>query len=497
MAVQNARAEVLDDHVGAQRKPLEQIAAGGILQIDADAALVAVQSPEIETADLERDLARITDAVAAPRLLDLDDVCAHVAEQGRAPRARGLVTEVEDFDAGQWLAAVVHGPTYRDFPSSASVRADGLASSPSIQRAMQKESKATRKKAAPTNKTAARKRAPDPVKDAPVKRKTEAATSSRRVIFIDVENTSSEAALIGALDQLDIDRTAIPTELVAVGNWRVIGQHVARMLAQRGARLMHTAPATGVKDWSDLSIAVAAGIWLGRAQPGDQIEIVSADRAFDAIADSAVNLGVKFRRLTYGPLSGLAESITAAEPAAGVQRRGRRGGRHRRRGVAPPPPWAPPPPSPALPVKPTATSASASTNGAEKDIQGATPEQIIATIARLTARAPERGVNLDLLINALKAEGFGRPAGSPRLVTRLRKMKDVEVSPTGMVRLVSLPPGPLPIELSAERAPEPTAAAPAAKAASGKRPRRRGGRGRRRPKSAAGTAGEPSNEASP
>jgi hypothetical protein len=42
MAVQNARTEVLDDHVGAQRKPLEQIAAGGILQIDADAALVAV-----------------------------------------------------------------------------------------------------------------------------------------------------------------------------------------------------------------------------------------------------------------------------------------------------------------------------------------------------------------------------------------------------------------------------------------------------------------------
>jgi len=362
---------------------------------------------------------------------------------------------------------------------------------------MQKESKASRKKAAPTNKTAARKRAPDPVKDAPVKRKTAEPTSSRRVIFIDVENTSSEAALIGALDQLDIDRTAIPTELVAVGNWRVIGQHVARMLAQRGARLMHTAPATGVKDWSDLSIAVAAGIWLGRAQPGDQIEIVSADRAFDAIADAAVNLGVKFRRLTYGPLSGLAEAITAAEPAAGGQHRGRRGGRHRRRGVAPPPPWAPPPPSHALPVKHTATSASASTNGAEKDIQGATPEQIIATIARLTARAPERGVNLDLLINALKAEGFGRPAGSPRLVTRLRKMKDVEVSPTGMVRLVSLPPGPLPTELSASSAPEPTAAAPAVKAASGKRPRRRGGRGRRRPKSAAGTAGEPSSEAAP
>src|SRR5215813_13604603 len=118
----------------------------------------------------------------------------------------------------------------------------------------------------------------------------------RRAIFIDVENTSSEAALLGALDPLGIDHTTMPTELVAVGNWRVIGQHVARMLAQRGARLLHTAPATGVKDWSDLSIAVAAGIWLGRARAGDQVEIVSADRAFDAVADAAAHLGVKFRR---------------------------------------------------------------------------------------------------------------------------------------------------------------------------------------------------------
>src|SRR5262249_19700933 len=110
------------------------------------------------------------------------------------------------------------------------------------------------------------------------------ASGPRRTIFIDVENTSNEAALIGALDQLEIAQTTLPTEVVAVGNWRVIGQHVARMLAQRGARLLHTAPATGVKDWSDLSIAVAAGIWLGRARAGDQVEIVSADRAFDAVA---------------------------------------------------------------------------------------------------------------------------------------------------------------------------------------------------------------------
>jgi hypothetical protein len=370
---------------------------------------------------------------------------------------------------------------------------------------MQKNSKTPRKKAASPKPLARRAAAPRAKSIGAAKAATSPAKGPKRAIFIDVENTSSEAALLGALDQLGIDRTTAPTELVAVGNWRVIGQHVARLLAQRGARLLHTAPATGVKDWSDLSIAVAAGIWLGRAEPGDQIEIVSADRAFDAVADAAANLGVKFRRLTYGPLSGLAEAIAPVEVDDGQRRRGRRGGRRRRRGPLPPAPWG----QAAVPrTAPTATEpvavaagSAAATNGVEKDIQGATPEQIIATIARITARAPERGVNLDLLINALKAEGFGRPPGSPRLVTRLRKMKDVEVSPTGMVRLVSLPPGPLPAAVSAAQAaqvPEPPdapAAATSPKPAA-KRPRRRGGRGRRRSKSEA-PAGEPASSDSP
>jgi hypothetical protein len=353
---------------------------------------------------------------------------------------------------------------------------------------MPKTSKAPRKKAAPTRSTrAAPKRSGATVKDLGPKSRTQRATAGpRRIIFIDVENTSSEVALLGALDQLKIDPAAAETELVAVGNWRVIGQHVARTLAQRGARLLHTAPATGVKDWSDLWIAVAAGIWLGRAGPGDQIEIISADRAFDAVADAAIHLGVSFRRLTYGPVSGLAEAITPAEVAAGGRRR-RRGGRSHRRGAEQPPPWVAPTPPAARPaasieVPPTPAARPAS-NGVEVDIHGATPEQIIATIARLTTRHPERGVNLDLLINALKAEGFGRPAGSPRLVTRLRKMKDIEVMPTGMVRLVNLPPGPLPAEVLAQQAaaaaPPAPAGDPAVASSNVKRPRRRGGRSRR------------------
>jgi hypothetical protein len=79
-------------------------------------------------------------------------------------------------------------------------------------------------------------------------------------------------------------------------------------------------------------------------------------------------------------------------------------------------------------------------------------------------------------------------------------MKDVEVSPTGMVRLVSLPPGPLPMDVraSAATAPEIEEALPQPLATKpdGKRPRRRGGRGRQRVKPVA-TASVPSASQSP
>ncbi len=342
--------------------------------------------------------------------------------------------------------------------------------------------------AKPAKKTATRKRAttPKPVKAATSRKKTDAVSepqAHRRAIFIDVENTSSEAALVTALDQLGIDRQAQDTELVAVGNWRVIGQHVARMLAQRGARLVHTAPATGVKDWSDLSIAVAAGIWLGRAQAGDSIAIVSADRAFDAVADAAANLGVAFHRLVYGGAPSAAERVAPVEGAS-RRRRSHRGGRRRRgseRAFVPTPPWQPTAvepttahaETPTAPALPSGSEELSETVEGQKDIHAASPDQIVSTIARLTARAPQRGVNLDLLINALKDEGFGRPPGSPRLVTRLRKMRDIEVSPTGMVRLVgatALAPHPAP---ASEESPSP------------RHPRRRGGRRRRTPSAAA------------
>jgi hypothetical protein len=72
---------------------------------------------------------------------------------------------------------------------------------------------------------------------------------------------------------------------------------------------------------------------------------------------------------------------------------------------------------------------------AEEEPQAASQQQLQQVIARLAATDPAHTVTLDALTVALKAAGFQRPPGSPRLVTRLRRMKDIEVLPNGRVRM--------------------------------------------------------------
>ncbi len=295
----------------------------------------------------------------------------------------------------------------------------------------------------------------------------------RRAIFVDVENTSGEADLLKVFEHLAIDRKAQPTELFALGNWKSVGTRVARMLAGLGAQLVHSAPAVGVRDWSDLWIAVAAGKWLATAAPGDIMDIVSDDRAFDAVGDAAAATGVVFRRTSYRTVPGTAHPHIAAEPRP----RRRRGGRGRRSAPAlrPPTPEEQPTVSP-VPAQVRAPAEAAPPGVSEEEAHAAPHAQISATLARLSG-GTTRWINLDAVATALKAEGFVRPPNSPRLVTRLRRMKDVEVTPNGMVRLASARP------LAAAEAP---AAASAASPA--RRARRRGGRGRHRGTPAAATA---------
>ena len=232
-----------------------------------------------------------------------------------------------------------------------------------------------------------------------------------------------------------------------------------------------------MKDWSDLWIAVAAGCWLGAAQPGDVLEIVSNDRAFDAVGDAAAARGVVYHRLLHKRGSQAAASSAADEEEPPKRRALARRpptarSRHRR---------------PRIPARAhhaaAAVERARTRSGAHRAAQagaprarirhcttieahGATRDQIVSVIGRLSGSDPTRWINLDVLEKALKSEGFARPPGSPRLVTRLRMFKDVEVDSHGRARLVVAPDEPAEPEAEAE-------AAPAAKAAPKKRRRRR------------------------
>ncbi len=86
-------------------------------------------------------------------------------------------------------------------------------------------------------------------------------------------------------------------------------------------------------------------------------------------------------------------------------------------------------------------------------------------------RTSPMGITLDTLSNALKSRGFRRTPGSPRLITRLRNLKGIEVTRAGIVRLMegSAPapaahrePGPP--RAAAERAGAPARRGPARRA---------------------------------
>jgi hypothetical protein len=293
--------------------------------------------------------------------------------------------------------------------------------------------------ATPERAFAARVRPPAPSPPLP---------SARRAIFVDVENSSRADHISRVLDHLAIDRQERRVDLIAVGNWRVIGADSARLLARRGAHLVHSAPSTGVKDWSDLRIAVSAGVWLGSARPGDLVEIISDDRAFDAVGDVAALLGVEYRRLSYRGLTGLASVAEPLEPEApapreGHGRRGRRGRRRGRGGGARPEPHAGRAPAPravvhhaaAPPPEPTRAPADAAAHTAPHD-------ELVEIVRELAQRAPNGAVLIDTLARTLKERGFSRPPGSPRLITRLRRIRELEVSRTGMITLAGAAPAP-------------------------------------------------------
>src|SRR5262249_31027051 len=139
----------------------------------------------------------------------------------------------------------------------------------------------------------------------------------------------------------------------------------------------------------------------------------------------ATGLGVAFRRLSYRGLTGMgkAEILPVAEPrvesqAPGRRRRGRHGGQSRREA----------PPAHGSPVRQPVA-----------DVVGphTAPHDALLGVARDLIRvSSSRAVTLDSLANALKGRGFSRTPGSPRLITRLRRIRELAVSRSGHITLV-------------------------------------------------------------
>lgn len=299
-------------------------------------------------------------------------------------------------------------------------------------------------------------RTPPPAPDRPY-------PDHRRAIFFDVENTSRAEHVARVIEHLAVDRKASRTEFIAVGNWRVIGHDTARLLARHGAQLVHSAPSVGVRDWSDLRIAVSAGVWLAAARAGDVIELVSDDRAFDAVGDVASTLGITFRRLSFRRLAGMraaaggfAEAVAPAAPrphdetrdGARGRRRGRRGGRgrdrerDRDRGRDR---HRPPHAAPAPHAAPTDAQVSPAAS-AEPAIEPHTAphDEIVSVVRELIERSRDAAVSIDTLAHALKSRGFRRPPGSPRLITRLRRIREITIDRTGRITLVDGAPSAAP-----------------------------------------------------
>ena len=90
-------------------QPLEDFLALGVLGVDGDRALVAVEHREVEAVRALHVAQLAARDVADAGPLDLDHVGAHVGEQLRAGRARLHVGEIEDAHAVERLAGLADG----------------------------------------------------------------------------------------------------------------------------------------------------------------------------------------------------------------------------------------------------------------------------------------------------------------------------------------------------------------------------------------------------
>ena len=249
------------------------------------------------------------------------------------------------------------------------------------------------------------------------------------------------------------------TDFVAVGNWRVIG-HDTCPLARPPRRPPH--PQRAVRRCARLErsqdrrrrrrVAGECARW------GTCSRSSASDRAFDAVGDVAASLGIDFRRLSHQGITGATEARAPVREAPTESRSSRYRGRSRRRG-----PWrdraasgAPAPggprraPSSRLPssrVAPREVEPLAMAPTARPPVVQGSPRR-----ACLADRAPRRAhrarARPDAALAGAAADARHArqcaqvarlqppPQGSPGLITRLRRIKEIALSRAGVITLV-------------------------------------------------------------
>ena len=102
---------ILDQHVRGRNQPFEHVARRLLLEIEDDAALIAVHHHEGRRLAGDVGGQHAAGVVAAAGPFDLDDVRAHVGEHAPARRTGHDVRKIEDAHADQRTLFRAHRPS--------------------------------------------------------------------------------------------------------------------------------------------------------------------------------------------------------------------------------------------------------------------------------------------------------------------------------------------------------------------------------------------------
>ncbi len=112
-AIDRARSEVLDHHVGASGQALDELQPARVLQVDGGRTLIGIVLQEIDRIDLGRGAADRAPRIARTRVLDLDHVGAEPRQRLSAGWTSLELGQVEDLHAGKAIfSAHMQAPAF-------------------------------------------------------------------------------------------------------------------------------------------------------------------------------------------------------------------------------------------------------------------------------------------------------------------------------------------------------------------------------------------------